>query len=82
METEKHSPKWLLNEIINSASHAHALFKIIEFQKALTEQCNIADFSQQRELLIEAFYLVNIHDGDKDKITKLVDLTLNTINGG
>jgi hypothetical protein len=45
MEIEKHSPKWLLNEIRNAESDAHALFKIIEFQKALTEQCNIADVS-------------------------------------
>lgn len=37
MEVEKHSPKWLLNEIRNAESDAHALFKIIEFQNALTE---------------------------------------------
>jgi hypothetical protein len=43
MEIEKHSPKWLLNEIRNAESEAHALFKIIEFKKALTEQCNIAN---------------------------------------
>ena len=43
MEIEKHTPKWLLNEIRNAESDAHALFKIIEFQKALTEQCNIAN---------------------------------------
>tara|TARA_R110000744_G_C18935089_1_gene513640 strand:+ start:261 stop:455 length:195 start_codon:yes stop_codon:yes gene_type:complete len=43
MEIEKHSPKWLLNEIKNAESDAHALFKIMEFQKALTEQCNIAN---------------------------------------
>lgn len=43
MEIEKYSPKWLLNEIRDAESDAHALFKIIEFQKALTEQCNIAN---------------------------------------
>ena len=37
MEIEKHSPKWLLNEIRNAESDAHALFKIIEFQKSLTD---------------------------------------------
>jgi hypothetical protein len=37
VEIEKHSPKWLLNEIRNAESDAHALFKIIEFQKALTD---------------------------------------------
>ena len=43
MDIEKHSPKWLLNEIKNAKSDAHALFKIIEFQEALHEQCNIAN---------------------------------------
>jgi hypothetical protein len=38
--------------------------------------------SQQRELLIEAFDLINIHDGDREKITKLVDITLKSINCG
>ena len=38
--------------------------------------------SQQRELLIEAFDLINIHDGDRKKITKLVDITLKSINCG
>ncbi len=45
MDIEKHSPKWLLNEIRNAESDAHALFKIIEFQEALNEQCNIANVS-------------------------------------
>ena len=49
MEIEKHSPRWLLNEIRNAESDTHALFKIIEFQKALTEQCNIADVVGQSE---------------------------------
>lgn len=51
MEIEKYSPKWLLNEIRNSESDAHALFKIIDFQEALTEQCNIADAVGQSEQL-------------------------------
>ncbi|HMC01390.1 MAG TPA: helix-turn-helix transcriptional regulator [Flavobacteriaceae bacterium] len=33
----------------------------------------------QRELLIKAFEIINIHDGDKDKITKLVDLVMKTL---
>jgi hypothetical protein len=40
MEIEKYSPNWLLNEIKNAESDTHAFFKIIEFQKALTEQCD------------------------------------------
>jgi hypothetical protein len=43
---------------------------------------SIYDVSQQRELLIEAFDLINIHDGDREKITKLVDITLKSINCG
>jgi hypothetical protein len=46
------------------------------------EQLHIPDVSQQRELLIEAFDLINIHDGDREKITKLVDITLKSINCG
>ena len=38
--------------------------------------------SQQRELLIEAFDLINVHDGDIKKIAKLVDITLKSINCG
>jgi hypothetical protein len=41
MGIEEHSPKWLLNEIRNAESDAHALFKIIEFQKAITEQYKV-----------------------------------------
>ncbi len=42
----------------------------------------LSDVSQQRELLIEAFDLINIHDGDREKIAKLVDITLKSINCG
>ena len=49
MDIEKHSPKWLLNEIKNAKSDAHALFKIIEFQEALHEQCNIANVVVPKE---------------------------------
>ena len=52
MEIEKHSPRWLLNEIRNAESDAHALFKIIEFEKALNEQCNIANVVGQSEQLV------------------------------
>lgn len=45
------------------------------------EKCNI-DLVSQRDLLIEAFDLNNILDGDRDKIAVLVDITLESINGG
>ena len=48
--------------------------------KAENKQLRIGIVSQQRELLIEAFDLINIHDGDREKITKLVDITLKSIN--
>lgn len=51
--------------------------EIINAQK---EQLILSGVSQQRELLIEAFDLINIHDGDREKITKLVDITLKSIN--
>ena len=82
METEKHSPKWLLNEIKNAESDAHALFKIIEFQKALTEQCNIAHVSQQRELLISFF---NWYEDDPKELSNnetIVDAYIEEINCG
>ena len=43
---------------------------------------SLHNVSQQRELLIEAFDLINIHDGNREKITKLVDITLKSINCG
>ena len=52
MEIDKYSPKWLLTEIRNAESDAHALFKIIEFQKAVTEQCNIANVVGRSEQLV------------------------------
>ena len=52
------------------------------FDKATKELLDLYDVSQQRELLIEAFDLINIHDGDREKITKLVDITLKSINCG
>ena len=74
MEIEKHSPKWLLNEIRNAESDAHALFKIIEFQEALNEQCNIPDVIGQSEQLkafldycYEAGWIKNI---DKQRVIK------------
>jgi hypothetical protein len=54
MKIKKYSPKWLLNEIKNAESDAHALFKIIEFQKALTEQYNITDVVGRRKHLKSA----------------------------
>ena len=48
-----------------------------------TEQLfDLYSVSQQRELLIEAFDLINVHDGDREKIAKLVDITLKSINCG
>ena len=49
---------------------------------AIKKQLLLHNVSQQRELLIEAFDLINVHDGDKEKIAKLVDLTLKSINCG
>lgn len=46
------------------------------------EKLILSGVSNQRELLIEVFDLVNIHDGDREKITKLVDITLKLINCG
>ncbi|MCS5663926.1 MAG: hypothetical protein NZ604_06555 [Flavobacteriales bacterium] len=48
----------------------------------LEQQLHLARVSQQRELLIEAFDLINVHDGDRKKIAKLVDITLKSINCG
>ena len=56
------------------------LRKFIKEKQA--EQLNLTDVSQQRELLIEAFDLINIHDGDRAKIGKLIDLVLKSINCG
>jgi hypothetical protein len=53
-----------------------------DYREAIRKPLNIPDVSQQRELLIEAFDLINIHDGDREKITKLVDITLKSINCG
>ena len=36
--------------------------------------------SHRRELLIDAFDAINIHDGDRVKIAKLVDITMKSIN--
>ena len=54
----------------------------IAYIKGKKEQLTLTDVSQQRELLIESFELINIHDGDREKITKLVDITLKSINCG
>jgi hypothetical protein len=43
---------------------------------------SIYDVSQQRELLIDGFDFINIHDGDRVKIGKLADLVLKSINCG
>jgi hypothetical protein len=57
--------------------------EIVEaMQKYADQQLILSGVSQQRELLIEAFDLINIHDGDREKITKLVDITLKSINCG
>ena len=47
-----------------------------------TEQLTLTDVSQQRELLIDFADAINIHDGDRVKIGKLVDLHLKSINCG
>jgi hypothetical protein len=51
-------------------------------QEYADKQLRLYDVSQHRKLLIEAFDLINIHDGDREKITKLVDITLKSINCG
>jgi predicted RNA-binding Zn-ribbon protein involved in translation (DUF1610 family) len=51
MEIEKYSARWLLNEIRNTNSDTVALFKILEFKKAITEQCTIANIVEQSEQL-------------------------------
>lgn len=51
-----------------------------ECQQEHNEQLRLHIISQQRELLIEAFDLINVHDGDREKIAKLVDITLKSIN--
>ena len=51
-------------------------------QEYADKQLLLYDVSQHRKLLIEAFDLINIHDGDREKITKLVDITLKSINCG
>ena len=51
-------------------------------EKYHKEQLLLHNVSQQRKLLIKAFDLINIHDGDKEKIAKLVDITLKSINCG
>jgi len=55
---------------------------ILGYKEAQAKQLRIGGVSQQRELLIEAFDLINVHDGDREKITKLVDITLKSINCG
>jgi hypothetical protein len=63
---------------MDAKEHSIDLAKRQEEAKALI----LSGVSQQRELLIEAFDLINIHDGDREKITKLVDITLKSINCG
>ena len=55
--------------------------RIIDLENKV-DKLILSGVSQQRELLIEAFDLINIHDGDREKITKLVDITLKSINCG
>jgi len=50
--------------------------------KALVSKNESLHIVSQRELLIEAFDLNNILDGDREKIAVLVDITLKSINGG
>ena len=54
----------------------------IEPEEAVNKLFDLFVVSQQRELLIEAFDLINVHDGDREKIAKLVDITLKSINCG
>jgi hypothetical protein len=54
----------------------------VELEIELGQTLPIGGVCNRRELLIEAFDLINVHDGDKEKITKLVDLTLKSINCG
>ena len=69
MKIEKHSPKWLLNEIRNAEYDAHALFKIIEFQEALNEQCNISNVSKcYSEKDMDDAYDKGFRDGNQREI--------------
>ena len=76
-----------IKEVVNSIEFKNDEVQIeqllIDFiKKDRTEQLRLHGVSQQRELLIEAFDLINIHDGNREKITKLVDITLKSINCG
>ncbi len=66
-----------INEICNKLNREQ-----LSVYGATNELFDLYSVSQQRELLIEAFDLINIHDGDRKKITKLVDITLKSINCG
>ncbi len=48
----------------------------------LVKNCFIPNVSQQRELLLQAYKEGFLHDGDRKKIAKLVDITLKSINCG
>lgn len=57
IKTEKYSPKWLLEKVLeNENNPAKAILFILEFQNALQEQVKnnipLAVVSNQRELLI------------------------------
>ena len=51
------------------------VYKLAEKAQALI----IADISNRRELLIDFADGINIHDGDRDNISKLVDIYLKNV---
>ena len=83
----KKSLNQINNEIIKNKKIEIELLKEINRNKdakikELREQLALCSVSNQRVLLIEAFDLINVHDGDREKIAKLVDITLKSINCG
>ena len=82
MTPEEYFKEWAENcRIFIDYKPIHNHEGMMRFAKDYHEkQLLLHNVSQQRELLIEAFGLINVHDGDKEKIAKLVDLTLKSIN--
>lgn len=70
------------NKEVTDDTHMDLVDECADYAETLVNKLFIQRVSQQRELLIEAFDLINVHNGDRDKIAKLVDLTLKSINCG
>jgi len=87
MKVEKHSPRWLLEKILDNANHpAKALLYIIEFQNELVKNncdlpvvINRLDFKEIESLVQQIHFEDSDYGNDEKRCAELIEKTRNKI---